>query len=64
MGERREKQRLALTAEQASRRIEELRRVFDQGFLPKDRFEAMRREIESRVKRTRRRSGPAKSDSV
>jgi hypothetical protein len=64
MSERRGKKRLALTAEQAARRVEELRRVFEQGFLSKDRFEAMRRDIEAQVKATRRRSRPAKSDSA
>ncbi|MGZ4337540.1 MAG: hypothetical protein ACXVRA_09515 [Gaiellaceae bacterium] len=64
MSERRGTKRLALTAEQAARRVEELRRVFDQGFLSKDRFEGMQRDIKDRVKVTRRKSRPAKSGSA
>lgn len=41
--------RLNLTAAQTNKRIEELRRVFDEGFLSQDAFETMKREIEDRV---------------
>jgi hypothetical protein len=49
MGKGRGKKRLALTADEAARRIAQLRRVFDQGFLSTDRFETMQRDIEGRV---------------
>jgi len=45
--------RLNLTAAQTNKRIEELRRVFDEGFLSQDVFETMKRKIEDRSKRTR-----------
>ena len=50
MGHSRSAKRLALTAEQAAQRIEELRRVYDEGFLDRDEFETMKRHIEARVK--------------
>jgi hypothetical protein len=41
------------TAEEAAQRIRELRRVYDQGYLPRDEFETMKHDIEIRVKPTR-----------
>jgi hypothetical protein len=38
-----------LTPEEAAVRIHELQRVFDQGFLTRDEFEAMKRSIEARA---------------
>jgi len=53
MERRRDKGRLALTAEEAAGRIEEIRRVFRQGFLTRGEFESIKRSVEARVVRTR-----------
>ena len=52
MRDGRNKKRLAMTAEEAAVRIEEIRRVHTQGFLSWGEFEAMKRSIEARVERT------------
>jgi hypothetical protein len=52
MGRDRRKRR-SITENEAARRIEELRRVFDQGFITRSEFENMKRQLETRVNRTR-----------
>lgn len=42
-----------LTVEEAEQRIESLRRVYDQGYIPRDLYETLKREIEARVEETR-----------
>ena len=46
-------QRQDMTAEEATQRIRELRRVYDQGYLTRGKFETMKHDIETRVKPTR-----------
>jgi len=41
----------SLTAEQATRRIDTLRHVYEEGYIPRGTFESMRRKLEARVKR-------------
>jgi hypothetical protein len=53
MGSSRTEERLAPTAEQAARRIAELRHVYDQGYLARGTYETLKRIIEARVKPTR-----------
>lgn len=48
--EPRERRYGSLTVEQATHRIDTLRHVYEEGYIPRDTFESMRRKIESRVK--------------
>lgn len=51
MGYRRQERRSTFTSEEAAERIERLRRVYTQGFLTKDAFEAMERHTLACVRR-------------
>ena len=42
----------SLTEGQASRRIDTLRHVYDEGYIPQKVFESMKRDLEARAKRT------------
>ena len=42
----------SLTEGQASRRIDTLRHVYDEGYIPQNIYESMKRDIEARAKRT------------
>jgi hypothetical protein len=53
MSQSRKGKRQEPTAEEAAQRIRELRRVYDQGYLSRDKFETMKHDIETRVKPTR-----------
>jgi hypothetical protein len=44
-----------LTAEKAALRIEQLRRVFEQGYMERDLFERLKRDVEALVEPKRRR---------
>lgn len=45
-----EPHRKPLTGEEGAERIEALRRAYDNGYLSRDLFETLRREVEIRVK--------------
>ena len=49
----RDKERLGLTADEAARRIDSLRRVLAAGFVDAEQFVAMERNIHARVTRSR-----------
>jgi hypothetical protein len=51
MGQTGSMERLAPTAEDAARRIEALRRIYDRGYIARATFETMKSDIEARVKR-------------
>jgi hypothetical protein len=53
MSQSRNQKRQDMTAEKAAQRIRELRRVYDQGYLTRGKFETMKHDIEIRVKPTR-----------
>jgi hypothetical protein len=55
------KHRPVPTAEDASRRIEVLRRVYERGYISRVTFEKMKRDIEARVERPRP-SRPSESE--
>ena len=39
----------SLTTEQATNRIDTLRHVYEEGYIPRQTFESMKRKLESRV---------------
>jgi hypothetical protein len=47
--EPRKKRYGSLTAEKATNRIETLRHVYEEGYIPRETFESMKRTIEARV---------------